>query len=73
MIKCKKLKEFSSCNNCGGYNMQPDIKDNIKFIECGETYQYILAVGNTGIEIRLCNKCAYELKQLLEKQLGENK
>ena len=51
--------------------MQPNINCQIKFLECGEIYQYILAVGSTGVEIRLCNKCASELKGLLEKQLGE--
>ena len=71
MIEQNKMKDFCGCNNCGGYNMQPNINCQIKFLECGEIYQYILAVGSTGVEIRLCNKCASELKGLLEKQLGE--
>ena len=68
MIKQEKLKDFTSCNNCGGYNMQPNIKEKLVFVECGDIYSYI--IGNC-IEVRLCKKCAYELKELLEKQLGE--
>ena len=70
MIEQNKIKEFSSCNNCGGYNRQPQIDFNIKFVECRNVYSYI--IGNC-FEIRLCNKCASELKDLLEKQLGEKK
>lgn len=70
MIEQNKIKEFSSCNNCGGYNRQPQTAFNIKFAECGNVYSYI--IGNC-VEIRLCNKCASELKELLEKQLGEKK
>lgn len=70
MIIQEKEKNFSSCNNCGGYNMQPNIEYKITFAECGDVYSYI--IGNC-IEVRLCNKCANELKQLLEKQLGESK
>ena len=70
MIEQNKRKEFCSCNNCGGYNMQPNIKEKLVFAECGEIYSYI--IGNC-VEIRLCNKCASELKELLEKQLGEKK
>lgn len=72
MIEQEKQTDFCSCNNCGGYNMQP-IGCGIKFAECGEIYQYILSYGSGGIAVRLCNKCANELKQLLEKQLGESK
>lgn len=68
MIKCEKLEGFSSCNNCGGYNMQPNINEKIIFMECGDIYSYI--IGNC-IEVRLCKKCAKEFKELLEKQLGE--
>lgn len=70
MIKQEKLKDFSSCNGCGGYNMQPKIDNKIKFLECGEIYSYLLCIGSTGTEIRLCDKCAKEFKDLLEKQLG---
>ena len=73
MIKQTKLEEFSNCNGCSRYNMQPNFDSRISVLECGEVYQYILYTGKTGIEIRLCNKCANELKELLEKQLGENK
>lgn len=73
MIEQNKIKEFSSCNNCGGYNMQPNINCDIMFTECGEIYQYLFMTGNSGTEVRLCNKCARELKELLEKQLGEKK
>lgn len=71
MIEQERQTNFSSCNNCYGYNKQPDIEcKTIKFVECGDVYSYL--VGNC-IEVRLCNKCANELKQLLEKQLGESK
>jgi hypothetical protein len=73
MIEQNKMHNLASCNNCSGYNIQPNTHCNIKFKECGEVYQYIFAVGNAGIELRLCNKCASELKELLEKQLGEKK
>jgi hypothetical protein len=68
MIEQTKIKEFCSCNNCSGYNRQPNIKEKLFFAECGEIYSYI--IGNC-IEVRLCNKCAKELKLLLEKQLGD--
>jgi hypothetical protein len=70
MIEQNKVKGFSSCNNCGGYNRQPNIKEKLIFAECGEIYSYLIV---NSVEIRLCNKCASELKDLLEKQLGENK
>ena len=69
MVEQNKVEEFSSCNNCSGYNRQPNIGTNLKFKECGEVYSYI--IGNC-VEIRLCNKCAAELKELLEVQIGEN-
>lgn len=73
MIEQEKAKEFASCNNCGGYNIQPQTWCKIKFLECGEVWRYIFSAGSGGVEVRLCNKCASELKELLEKQLGENK
>ena len=66
MIKQTKLKKFRSCNNCGGYNAQSHLDSETVVLECGEIYEYI--IGH-GVEVRLCNKCARELKDLLEMQL----
>lgn len=67
MICKTKNKQLASCLSCGGYNMQPKINGGLRFAECGDVYSYL--IGNL-VEIRLCNKCARELKSELEEQIN---
>ena len=65
MITKKKVETFNSCNSCGFYNMKPSIKGIFTVRECGEIYEYRIGC----IDVRLCNNCAYQLKELLNEQL----
>lgn len=67
MIKKNKLKDFTSCNGCGRYNIQPSIDDRLRFNECGEITEYTLG-NRTNICIRLCQQCQNEMKKLFESE-----
>lgn len=69
MIEQNKLEKFNSCNCCGRFNIQPETSISYTVLECGEIYNYKVGC----IEFRVCRNCAYKLKYLLEKQLGEKK
>lgn len=69
MIKVSKETGFSSCNVCGRYNQEPNFDPGTKTKLCGDVYSYLL----TCVEIRLCDECAKELRDLLNKQLRRKK